>query len=762
MNKAVFMLCLCYLTGAEQGFAQMERYIWYFGNKAGLSFHTSPPTVLTGGKINTREGSAVANDADGNLLFYTDGATVWNRNHSVMPNGTALNGHWSSTESALIIPEPGSATLYYIFTTTAQGLPYGLCYSIVDMSLSGGLGSVVLKNVVMHKPVAEKLAAVQHKNGKDYWVTCHEWGNNTFRSYRFTSAGIDTQNVVISNVGTREVQKGASGAIQFSSDGNRLAAAYIDSNYSNSSHTGAELYDFDKATGIISHPLFLDYPKFGTSFNQPYYVLFSPNNRFLYISDFTGKVLQVDLQVGDTAQVRASVKCASPPSATLPFFGMQNGPDGRLYLARGYSSIGNSSMAIIPYPDLLYPNCGYFDPGIVIYPDTVCLGLPNFAAVPFLMKAADLCYGDSTAFTFAPATTVPVSWNFGDPVSGTANTSTASSPKHKFANPGTYYVTLTRYHVISSEVDTIQVKIGKKFVVYLGSDTAFCGKFSLLLNAGKGAMSYHWNTGDTTVSILVNQPGMYAVTVKDSNSCPSGDTILVDRLLPPLVSIRYDSISCKYVYLGASPRQQGVDYSWSTGDTSLTIKVAEKGTYTLTAKNLFCSIVQSIAVTKLPAPDVYLGNDTDLCAGSPILLTCNDGDSILWSTGSRASGIAVTQAGTYWVNAWRNQCSAGDTIQVSNECEFTCFIPDAFTPTHDGLNEIFKVVGVNIDHIDMQIYNRWGEKIYEGLGKDPGWDGTYNGLPAQQDTYVYLIRITGVHKGLQVVRQVSGNITLLR
>eukprot|EP01035_Chromulina_nebulosa_P055523 gene55523-76076_t len=83
--------------------AQKENNIWYFGNNCGLDFSTTPPTALTNGKINTNEGCSSVSDAQGNLLFYTDGLTVWNKNHAVMDNGTGLKGNSSSTQSSVVV-----------------------------------------------------------------------------------------------------------------------------------------------------------------------------------------------------------------------------------------------------------------------------------------------------------------------------------------------------------------------------------------------------------------------------------------------------------------------------------------------------------------------------------------------------------------------------------------------------------------------------------------------------------------------------------
>ena len=109
--------------------------IWYFGQNAGLDFNdldpNGNPRVLTDGQINTLEGCSVMCDENGRLLFYSDGVTVWNRLHEIMPNGTDLKGSFTSTQSALIVPHPGNTFLYYIFTTSPQAHPDGLNYKIL-------------------------------------------------------------------------------------------------------------------------------------------------------------------------------------------------------------------------------------------------------------------------------------------------------------------------------------------------------------------------------------------------------------------------------------------------------------------------------------------------------------------------------------------------------------------------------------------------------------------------------------------------------
>ena len=150
-----------------QALAQKEGNIWYFGSYAGLDFNSGSPVPLTNGALNTAEGCATISDANGNLLFYTDGSTIWNKNHVTMPNGTGLLGNSTSTQAGLIIKQPGSANLYYVFSIFTD-----FAYSIVDMNLQSGNGDVVAgsKNIVIAGGVnSEKQCATKHANGTDVW-----------------------------------------------------------------------------------------------------------------------------------------------------------------------------------------------------------------------------------------------------------------------------------------------------------------------------------------------------------------------------------------------------------------------------------------------------------------------------------------------------------------------------------------------------------------------------------------------------------------
>src|SRR5215468_10973697 len=109
--KKFFLAATLSLFCSSNVFSQGQADWWYFGQNAGVSFQTGDPVAVSDGQLNTSEGCATISNSAGNLLFYTDGITVWNRNHVPMPNGFGLMGNPSSTQSGVIVQKPGSSNI---------------------------------------------------------------------------------------------------------------------------------------------------------------------------------------------------------------------------------------------------------------------------------------------------------------------------------------------------------------------------------------------------------------------------------------------------------------------------------------------------------------------------------------------------------------------------------------------------------------------------------------------------------------------------
>jgi hypothetical protein len=360
-------ILFAFLLSSHRIFGQGEADNWYFGVFAGLNFSTSSPIPLSGGQVYTSEGSASISDSAGNLLFYTDGVTVWNNQHLPMPNGTGLYGGTSSTQAALIAKQPGSDSLYFIFTTDEAGYSNGCCYSIVDRSLQSGLGDVIQKNIPLIAPSTEKLTGVTTQDGSKTWIVVHEWGTNAFRAYALTSSGLNLT-PVISNIGSvhnTSVIQNTYGQMKFSSCGEKIAAAigYQDT---------VEIFDFNIVTGDIYNPLSL-------ALNDHVYGLeFSGNSSKLYVTAYnpdSNKLFQFDLSAGSASDIAASKTLIS---FTSDLYGLQIAPDGKIYAARAW----NPWLGTINIPDYAGTACDFQENGYNLDANytgvTSSLGLPNF------------------------------------------------------------------------------------------------------------------------------------------------------------------------------------------------------------------------------------------------------------------------------------------------------------------------------------------------------------------------------------------------
>lgn len=470
MKIPAYLLLLFFLLAGQDAFSQREAAHWFFGDRAGLNFNSGIP-VPQSGSLQTQEGSATISDRNGNLLFYTDGVKVYDRRHNGMPNGGGLNGDVSSTQSAIIVPQPGTPGIYFIFTVDkpdyfmdGEDPIDGVNYSIVNMSLNGGFGDVVSssKNIplVTYNPAdplekeyksSEKLSAVLHADGSSYWVVTHH--TNKFYAFKVTTAGVNTTPVISVSpnnvppiINDQGVNITAIGYMKISPDGKKLAAAFsstkLGSERTGTKNTGKVfLYDFNDQTGQVSNEELLLFDSY------PYGVEFSPKTTKLYITannyDENDVMLKSELYQYDleNSSIYASQKIIHTSNNVAG--ALQLAIDGRIYRA-GYPLFQqrHSLMSVIRNPEAQSNGVSYSHNSIDIGYNNVKLGLPPFIQSLFLnnFDFENLCYGDETHFFLTsdePYTTIK--WDFGD-----GNTATGSEVYHTYSSPGTYIVSQTR------------------------------------------------------------------------------------------------------------------------------------------------------------------------------------------------------------------------------------------------------------------------------------------------------------------------------
>lgn len=381
IRKLLLILALVF-TGPKL-FSQRQSWNWYFGDHAALKFDSiQPPAALLNSAMTNAEGVASISDYFGNLLFYTDGITVYDSSHQQMQNGNGLYGNYSSTQSSIIVRKPLSDSLYYIFTVDFLGGSNGLNYSLVDMSLNGGKGAVTLKNILMHADAREKVTAIRHHNRRDFWVLVIDWPTDDLYAYLVDSAGVNPQPVIsamdslqmqITAVGSNR----ANGYMKANRQGNKIAMALWNSN-------SFDLFDFNDSTGVVSNHQKLQ----GVSgaMNKTYGVEFSPEGTKLYgtTCDRSGssmfQLIQFDLNAGTPLNIYNNRVILSDtdytPAVNYYYGALQLGPDSKIYCSLN----GETFLGVINYPDVPGSGCIYINNGVSLNGRHCVLGLPNFLA----------------------------------------------------------------------------------------------------------------------------------------------------------------------------------------------------------------------------------------------------------------------------------------------------------------------------------------------------------------------------------------------
>lgn len=280
--------------------------------------------------MNFESTMAVVADEQGNVLFYTNGCNVNNAERQPMSNGIGLNpGNISdmvcpwkgyiSPRGATALPAPGFSHLYYLIHMgvrydTIKRINYGpVYYSLVDMSQDGGKGVIVSKNNILADGLLEPYDIVRHGNGRDWWILVPEYETNHYRTFLLSPEGIEEQSY--QEVGSVLACKRI-GSTAFSPNGNR---------YVRYQNCRAEVFDFDRCSGQLSHYRTIDPPEHLWGGGG---VAFSPNGGSLF---FTSQFIFWQTDLSHVPAVPDTALMLDYDWGTVPHL-MQYGANGRIYL----------------------------------------------------------------------------------------------------------------------------------------------------------------------------------------------------------------------------------------------------------------------------------------------------------------------------------------------------------------------------------------------------------------------------------------------
>ncbi|MCB0765028.1 MAG: gliding motility-associated C-terminal domain-containing protein [Flavobacteriales bacterium] len=466
---------------------------------------------------------------------------------------------------------------------------------------------------------------------------------------------------------------------------------------------------------------------------------------------------------------------------------------GRVYQSVCAGCQGNSDFPTTPGAWSATNNSGGCNNGLLKFDFDAPLVIAAFTAPD------TICGPNNVQFTNLSSGAASYLWDFGD---GTS--STAASPAHAFPGPGSYLITLTASHPEAcngqdQHTRTIRIHPPAPVLVVTG-DTLLCGPldtFTLLANSGGTATDFHWSAsprftdmlnaspGDSTAVLSPPVTGTYYVRGSNDSPCVARDSVFLS-VSNASVWLYGDSLICardtaRLVVSGADP---GSVFQWSPADAiisgqgtaQVTVSPPDPTVYGVTITTPSgCTWSGSVGVlvSTIDGGSISAGADETLVLpGTAVQLHAapSTGVDLLWTPGQGLSDPTIADpiatvhtTTTYSVTISDGICtrSASVTIRVHDlVCdEPDIFVPNTFTPNNDGNNDRLYVRGRSIERMEFQVFDRWGEKVFESTDPAVGWDGTFEGRPVDPAVFVYHLTAWCID-GQRFFKK--GNVTVVR
>jgi gliding motility-associated-like protein len=704
---------------------------WYFGNNAGINFNEQPPVAMSDGQLISPEGASTMSDQNGDLLFYSDGNVVYDRDHLQMDNGIQIGGVNGASQSTLIVPFPNDETLFYIFNTRAvfdAGDEYALQYAVVDIKdIDGGtFGTVVTKEKQLFERSTERLTATNP--GNFVWLIAHEMGNNTFRAYPVTEMGIG--NPVLTSIGAVHDANDAEesqGYMKLSTDGSRLAVALNKggANY-------VELFEFDQQTGELSNYIQVDIPN---DYTRVYGVEFASNSDKLFVTTNSpvgsgSKLYELKLHDYDKDSIESRIEEIDEETG-VNMGAIQTGPDGQIYVARdGEQFLGTITENLDTLSESTYAGNG-FD----LVTGTSTLGLPNFVQSVFQQTpdpsatVSPACVEQRTTFIGQGTSIIDeFLWTFGDGTS--ADTDTAS---HIYTVAGEYTVSLNVSNRCGLDTTITQLVdiAGIPDPPTLAATSIICDN-SLILDADTTdtpGLQFLWSTGETSKVIETTSPGVFSVTITNEAGCVEEGSTQVFDGRPP-VDLGPNATICQGDALildtGLPVGNPANIFTWYLDDVdqgtgienTFTVDSSEPGVYEYVVSVIDglsgCLGLDTVQVTVNIEPELTYdvtnsecglrNGQIEILTPDPLIgLTVEYFDQAGQSAGSGAS-LEGIPAGTYSVTATYDLTGCNQTYVVSVVDDIVPFTIDDATPGQDCEGDSIDVTLSGVTDLSTIIY----------------------------------------------------------
>lgn len=722
--------------------------------------------------------TASLSKCDSELVFYCNDGDLRHANHTLLSTNYHFNPRY-------IIDASADSNIVYLISTGTMSTSSGFNQTTLIYDSNWQLLSSTHSTLLSLSNHYHEFELIRKPIGEGYWLIVSNLAQAGFLVYEWQNGQV-SQNP-IDSINLRPTRTFvptpwfiSTGHIRVSPSGNRLVIQRND-------NRTISFVNFDPIAGRFQAELQLDFSNagyfnpenalFSTDGNKFYAAtadnLSSPQNKFL---------LQCDLSTYDSLSVLNSLRIVysySYPSGSawqaanhLITYGnsgelilfrrvIQNSPS-RQYFEVDLLLNPNAPASAVIYNEAVHAFSQYS------YPQSPSMYTYRHYQLPqlylsdrFKIRAPEsACPNDTITFRLGDYLNVhSVQWDYGDGQGRSAVNKRIGSKV--YTQPGTY--TITAYFDYCNQSDSIQhvLVIHGEPEVQSFTDTAFCVGGNLQLSASSlPTNTVLWSNGNTALTSSFNTPGWHWVEI--SNPCFSRrDSFLLVIQEPPVSGLALEINACEGEVLPLVPQGGNYQWEWQNGSTD-TLNVSISGTYLVRMTNACGSFEESVRVHFREVPILNL-QDTTLCGGQvyQIDLPTFWEASYLWYDGSEERSRILTEKGNYWVQI-NNPCGIiNDTFDLTfKNCPCDLYLPNAFTPNGDGLNDALKIfTACELSHFQLEVYDRWGRRVFVGNDLSQGWDGFFEGNLLPAGSYPFVVRYTpqGLNPRLE-----KGMVQLLR
>lgn len=350
-------------------------------------------------------------------------------------------------------------------------------------------------------------------------------------------------------------------------------------------------------------------------------------------------------------------------------------------------------------------------------------------------------------------------WNFGN-----GNFDTSKNTAQHYGSSGKYRISLLSYSdsgCLDSTINFVDIYPKPKANFDI-NDTSQCLYTNLFVFTDKSTdtlnlISYRWLIGNDSTATSKNTAykfntiGYHTIEHQIISELGCGDTAIRTIYVKPMPDPGFEKLALYYCnnkdsvsFIPTTPG--GTFYGKNIINNLYMPQILWRDTVEYKVVVDGCLDSSSQITQVYPAPSVFLGSDTMLCKYEMLEFDVSFWNSTYeWQDRNKEAKYLVKRPGLYKVTVTNFCGSATDSVYIEyseNNCRL--YLPTAFSPNKDGLNDYYKPITYDVENYHIQIFNRWGQIVYDGTQNDPGWDGTYMGMPCELG--IYLVQVSYSYK----------------